>query len=60
MPMNPTLILSFGFVAADRMPEGKIKGALTATAVAFRKDRRSVGLGFMQRILSVQVTEMKV
>jgi hypothetical protein len=37
--MKPTEILSLGFTSADKMPEGRIKGAL-ATAVVARKRRR--------------------
>ena len=50
MPMNPTEILSLGFTLADRMPDGRMNGAL-ATAVASRKRRLDKGRDFMRRRL---------
>ena len=50
MPMNPTKILSLGFTLADRIPDGRINGAL-ATAVASRKRRLDKGRDFIREKL---------
>tara|TARA_B100001142_G_C14228873_1_gene614585 strand:- start:1 stop:288 length:288 start_codon:yes stop_codon:yes gene_type:complete len=48
IPIKPIVILSFGFIFADQIPDGSMNGAL-ATAVASIKRRLEKGVDFMRK-----------